>query len=221
MISRNTAAEIRLQVLILKKPLRTVAASYKLTASQVIRIIENELVAPTDERFVLEPDYTVRSRKLTAQQRIEAANLICFGATLRYLAEKYGVQIRAIQHIKKNFTRSTSGQQARPQAKANKVLNANLAAEARYEHWIVKKPVALIAAALFVSYRRLLDAVNFVSYVPSHEKVPKHKGLRLPSKSDKHAFWLFIYGADEAFIEEATGVGRDRLELLVSENIQE
>tara|TARA_Y100000114_G_scaffold149617_2_gene164001 strand:- start:1505 stop:2170 length:666 start_codon:yes stop_codon:yes gene_type:complete len=221
MISRDTAAEIRLKVLIDKIPLRTVAASYKLTPGQVIRIVENELVTPIDERFVLEPDYTIRSRKLTVDQRLEAANLICFGATLRYLAEKYGVQIRAIQHIKKNFTRSTSGQQTRPQAKHNKVLNPNLAAEARYEHYITKKPVALIAAALFVSYRRLLDAVNFVSYVPKHGIVPKDKGLRLPTKEEKQAFWLYIYGADEAFIEQATGVGHDRLMLLVSENAQE
>jgi hypothetical protein len=221
MISRNTAAEIRLKILIDKLPLRAVAANYKLTASQVIRIVENELVAPDDERFVLEPNYTVRSRKLTAAQRIEAANLICFGATLRYLAEKYGVQIRAIQHIKKNFTRSTSETPARPKAKANKVLNANLVAEARYEHFIKKKPVALLAAALFVSYRRLLAAINFESYIPKHGLMPKEKHLKLPTKADKQAFWLYVYGASEEFIEQATGLGRDKLNELVSENVQE
>ena len=52
MISRDTAAEIRLKVLIDKIPLRTVAASYKLTPGQVIRIVENEMVTPIDERFV-------------------------------------------------------------------------------------------------------------------------------------------------------------------------
>ena len=220
MISRNTAAEIRLKVLVNKRPMRAVGSNYQLTVSQVIRIVENELVPPADERFVIEPDYTIRSRKLTVEQRLDAAHLICYGATLRYLAEKYGVQIRAIQHIKKNFTQSTSGSPTKPKKKPNKTLNANLAASARYEHFIKNKPVARIAAELFASYRRLLDAVNFVSYVPKHEQVPKEKGLSFAAPPEKEAFWLYIYGADEAFIQVSTGVDPDALMGVVSKNIQ-
>ena len=213
MISRDQAAEIRHKILVVRRPLRAVASAYGLTASQVIRIVEGELVPVSQERFVIEPDYTVRSRKMTAHQRRECAHLICFGATTRYLADKYGVQIRAIQHIKKRFTQTTDPTAQAARKNPAKHLSANVVAESRYEHYMRGQSISKLAAKLFVSYRALSYAMMFKTHVPSHGRIPKNR-LSFADKHEKQAFWLHIYGATKDFIQEATGVEPDRVDEL-------
>ena len=216
MISRDQAAEIRHKILVVRRPLRAVASAYGLTASQVIRIVEGELVPVSQERFVIEPDYTVRSRKMTAHQRRECAHLICFGATTRYLADKYGVQLRAIQHIKKNFTQATDPT-TKPPAKRPTNLNPNVVAEARFDYYINNQTMSTIAAKLFVNFKALQKALTFKTHVPSHGRVPTQTRA-LGVGYEQRAYWLYIYGASEDFIQEATGVEPDRVRELVHSN---
>lgn len=215
MISRDTAAFVRFHVLVKKLPIGSVAASNRLSVAQVQRILDNDLV-PAPERYVVQPSYTLRSRKLSPEQRMDIANLICFGATLRRLSDDFGVQIRAIQHIKETLT--ISADQARsPQKREIGHLSFNAVAEARYDHYHNKQPVSLISAKLFVNYKTLHGAVAFRTYRPAHRRRPKPI-LRIEGDREKQAFWLYIYGADMDFIRESTGIESERVNQLLDNN---
>ena len=216
MISRDTAAFVRYHCLIKKLPLGAVANANGLSVTQVQRILDNELVPPSDERFVVQPSYTLRSRKLTPEQRLGIAHLICFGATLRRLSEEFGVQIRAIQHIKETLTVCPDA----PPTKARPVagqMQFNAVAEARYDHYHNNLPVSLIAAKLFVNYKTLHGAISFRTYRPFHGR----KAIPVPkfdTPAEKQAFWLYMYGADVGFIRESTDVEPDRVNHLLDVN---
>ena len=216
MISRDLAAKIRFEVLIKNRSPGSVARANSLSLSQIERIVDGILVPCPEERLVVQPPYTMRNRKLTTAQRMEVAHLICFGATLRKLSENYGVQIRAIQHIKENLT-ILADANARPRKPAAGKLCVNTVAEARYRYYQSGESVGLIAASLFTKYKTLYGALSFRSYRPQHGLMPKEK-VTLEDPDDKMAFWLYIYGADKAFVKEATGIEPDKLQELVRLN---
>lgn len=216
MISRDTAAFIRFHILIKRMPVGKVAEMNNLSVAQVERILNNDLVSPYEERIVVQPSYTLRSRKLTPQQRMDIANLICFGATLRRLSEEFGVQVRAIQHIKEALTVKLNEQKQRKQPRDG-VLTFNHVAEARYMHYHHKIPVSLLSAKLFVNYKTLHGAVAFRTYRPAHGRHPLPV-MHISAEKDKQAFWLYIYGADLDFIKESTGVTERRVNKLLDDN---
>lgn len=216
MISRDTAAFVRYHCLTKKQPLGKVAEANDLTVAQVQRILDGDLVPVSGERFVVQPSYTLRSRKLTPEQRLAIAHLICYGATLRCLSEAFGVQIRAIQHIKEALTVSSDNPVPRKKPEAGE-MTFNVVAEARYAHYHLKQPVSLLAAKLFVNYKTLHGAVAFRTYRTAHGRKPI-PAPALPTKVDEQAFWLYIYGADLDFIGESTGLSSDLVIGLVDDN---
>ena len=216
MISRDLAARVRFEVLIQAVSPGTVARQHGLSLAQVERIVDGILVPCPEDRLVVQPPYTMRNRKLTTKQRVEVAHLICFGATLRKLSEIYGVQIRAIQHIKENLTIKTDTDKKPRKGTAGK-LCVNTVAEARYRYYHDGESVGLIAASLFTKYQTLYGALSFRSYRPRHGLMPQEK-VALKNPKEKMAFWLYIYGADPTFVKEATSIEPDKLQELVSNN---
>ena len=92
--------------------------------------------------------------------------------------------------------------------------------KARYRYYQNGESVGLIAASLFTKYKTLYGALSFRSYRPRHGLMP-HEKVVLEDPDDKMAFWLYIYGADETFVQEATGIKADKLQELVRLNSEE
>jgi len=214
MITRMQAAQIRYCVRVDNESPHKVAAMYDLTTSAVNRIVEDHLVPPREERVVVPPGYAARSRKLTVEQRVKIAHLLCFGAPLQALAEEYDVRIRSIQHIKEHFTRRRgSGRRSNGPSAG---MNNNTAAEIRFMHWVQEVPLAMISAKLFISYKAVYRAAKNKSFVPTHGRrlTTAAKGLDPESQSGR-ALKLWLYGASEDFISAETDIPEDAVRALV------
>lgn len=218
MISRNDAAAIRYAVIVGGRNRGEVAREYDVTVSAVDRIIEGSLVPVADNRVVIRPGYSPRSRVISAQDRNKIAHLLCYGATLQSLAESYGVAVRSIQHIREGYTlrvgRETRNSKQRPRKKGE--LSPNLVAEARYRHNVLAEPLASIAATLFVPYKNLHRAVRGVTFSSSSGWSLKD-GVVIDWESPPgHALRLWLEGADEGFACDAADISRDSLRAMIA-----
>jgi len=214
-ISRDSAANIRYDVLVGGQNKGEVARAYDITVSAVERIVTGRLVPPPDERVVTRPNYTPRNRKLTPEQRVHIAHLICYGATMQGLADTYGVQVRSIQHIKEGYT-ARVGEASRNSRPHKGDMSHNLVAEARYRHTVRKEPIAMIAASLFVNYKNLHRAIQGKTFKTAHKLKLSLAGEALDAESQSgRVVHLFLYGADEGFISDTTDVPRDAVRSLV------
>ena len=215
MISRDTAATIRYDIVVGKRPKGLVARENDITVSSVDRIVEGALVPIADERVVIPPNYTPRKRKITPEERVKIAHLICYGATLQRLADDYGVAVRAIQHIKEGFT-ARVGKDTKNSRPPQGDLSHNLVAEARYRHHVQGEAVGMIAAGLFVKYKNIYRAVVGKTYKPSHGLRLTAEGSALdPEGQTGRSLRLWIYGADAGFISDTTDIPRDAVRSLV------
>lgn len=215
MISRDNAALVRYAILVLKRPSAHVAAEQDITVSMLERIVEGALVPVADERVVVQPNFVPRARKLSMEQKSEAAHLICFGATLQGLANRYDVNVRAIQNIKDGFTARVGDSTANAQP-TKPGLNHNNVAECRYQHEVMKEAIALLAAGLMLNYKAVYRAVVGKTFRPTHKRKLTLEGKALDFESPTgRAVKLYIYGADVGFISDVTDIDQGTVQALV------
>lgn len=216
MISRNEAAHIRYEVLVRGRNRGEVAREFDVTVSAVSRIVEGMLVPVAEDRVVVRPNYSPRSRVITAEDRVVIAHMICYGATLQSLADRYGVTVRAIQHVKEGFT-ARVGQQTKNsrKARAQGDLCPNVVAEARYRHHVQEEPITMIAAGLMAPYKNLYRAITGKTFRTSHGRVLRDDAVVDKESLPGKALMLWLYGADIGFISDTTDVVREAVVALV------
>jgi hypothetical protein len=215
MITRDTAANIRYDILVNKFQAFRVACDYDITVSALNRVVDGSLVPVADTRVVVQPNYTPRHRKLTPEQRVVIAHLICYGATLQGLANTYDVQVRTIQHIKDEYTARVGDATANSKPDQGE-LGHNLVAESRYQYTVMHEPIALIAARLFINYKNIYRAIKGKTFKTSHGRVLTVQGNTLdPESPPGRAVWLYLLGADVGFISDSTDIDQETVRGLI------
>ena len=217
MISRDTAALIRYDVLKLGRPKHTVAREFDTTVSAIELIVSGQLVPPLEERVVVPPSYTPRTRVLTPEQRVKIAHLLCYGGTIQGLAAAQNPPVapRTIQHIKDGYTVRVeeASRNSKPQRGE---LGHNLVAEARWCHKVQGENAASIAARHMVNYKAIWRALKGRTYKTSHGRRLNETGRMLdPESMTGKAVRLWLYGADYGFISDTTDIPVETVQVLV------
>ena len=217
MISRDDAADVRYAVLNDKQPLYEVSRDYGYTVSTITRIVSGDLVPLNENRVVTQTAWRPRNRKLTVEQRVKIAYLICYGATLMKLARKHDVTLRTIQHIKENWTAKVENGTRRGKAVREGQINQDIAAEIRYRHEVLKQSVGFIAAALFLPYKGVYRVTVNKTYTPLHGQKLNVDGVALDAETPVgYAVRLWVYGATFGFIADSTDLEAEHIKPLIS-----
>lgn len=218
-VDRELAANLRYQHFDLGRPLRDLSGEFNLSLGQVQRVMSGGLCQPTEERVVVNPDFSPRNVKLTPDDRASIAARLCYGASLRSLAAEYGVAVSSIQHVKEYYTQRTTATTANTRGHAKKhaapgEMTMDLAAEMRYLHNVRGLTLGELAARYMVPYPVAHRAARGETFRPTPPRrlAPASDGLD-PESEVGMAVYLLAFGASTQFVADTCHVSQATAEV--------
>ena len=178
---------------------------YSLNSYRLNQILDNRLYPPAEQRWVVTPETTSRTRTLAPKDREYIAHLIVYGAKGVQLAEHFKVSEPTITRIKKTWTKVIGT----PAKQGTEAINASLgdrdrAAEIRYGHSQLGQNHMELVREYDVQYSAVSRILNGRAFRPEIELHPSASLAAMPaSNRTAKAAWLAIYGASTTHIERS------------------